>query len=189
MLKRGIKYLVVMLAAAVLMTGCGEKFSFSQAELTNAIGEKKAYFDKMEIKPVDDGETGNELMEQAKTLGGADFYTYWLMHNGSEENFDMVAVNFSYGKVYSVELGTWGDSLSEHTVLGIHAGESSGSAYAKAEEYFGEKGTALSDDKQMWGLTDMKYDYVDFGSDKKGWLSFSIDVETDTVITVEYSKF
>lgn len=183
-----MKFFAALLAAALLMTGCGGKFSFSQTELTSALGEKKSFFDKMDIKPVDDGETGNELMEQAKAMGGADFYTYWLPHGGSEENFDMIAVNFSYGKVYSVELGIWGDALSEHTVLGIHAGESSESAYAKAEEYFGEKGTALSDDKQMWGLTDMKYDYIDFGSDKKGWLSFTVDVESGTVITVEYSK-
>lgn len=190
MLKKRVQPFAVLIAA-LLMTGCGKSYDFSQTELTEAIGVSRSVFDKMEIQPIDNGESGVELMEQAKAMTGSDFYTYWFEHSDSEGNIDMVAVNFTGGKVYSVELGVRGGCESEYSILGIHAGEKKDTAVAKAEEYFGEKGAALSDDKEMWGLTDMQYDSIYYGgaSNKKGWLIINTETETDTVISIEYDKY
>ncbi len=184
------KAFAAVLTAAVLMTGCGGGFDFSETELSSAIGVKKTVFDGLDIKPDDNGDTGVELMEQAKALGGADMYTYWLP-DGSEDSYDVVQIFFYSGKVSSVTLMAYGKESSDRTLLGIRVGDSRGAASSKAESYFGESGEALSDDKEMWGLTDMKWDYINYGgaSNKKGSLTIIVDYETDKVISAEYSEY
>ncbi len=184
------KVIIAILAAAVLMTGCGGGFDFSETELSSAMGVKKTVFDGLDIKPDDNGDTGVELMEQAKALGGADMYTYWLP-DGSGDSYDIVQIFFYGGKVSSVTLMAFGKESSDRTLLGIKIGDSRASASSKAEAYFGESGKALSDDKEAWGLTDMERDYINYGgaSNKKGSLTLIVDCETDKVISVEYSEY
>lgn len=184
----------IIIAAAVsmtLLTSCGGgSYTFSDPELTNSFGIKKEYFDKLDVQPDDDGETGNDMFEQAKALGGADFYTYWLPQDGSDERFDVVQLYFYGGRVCSVTLGSFGTDDSKHTVIGVKTGMDRASAVKICSEYFGEEGDTLSDDKQMWGLTEQKYDRVYFGSgsSKKGMLTLMIDYQTDEVVQIEYMK-
>lgn len=172
---------------ALLLTGC-KSYDFSQKELTNAVGVNKSVIDKLEIQPDDNGDTGNELLEQAKNMGGGfDFYTYWLP-NGSD--YDIAEINFASGKVCTVSLMSSAD-ISEYTILGIRIGDSRDKAVSAAEAFFGESGTALSDDAEMWGLTEQTSDMITFGNanHKKGTLYIYIDTESDTVYKTEYSKF
>lgn len=184
----------IIIAAAVsmtLLTSCGGgNYTFSDPELTNSFGIKKEYFDKLDVQPDDDGETGNDMFEQAKALGGADFYTYWLPQDDSDERFDVVQLYFYGGRVCSVTLGSFGTDDSKHTVIGVKTGMDRASAVKICSEYFGEEGDTLSDDKQMWGLTEQKYDRVYFGSgsSKKGMLTLMIDYQTDEVVQIEYMK-
>ncbi|MBQ8780911.1 MAG: hypothetical protein IJZ72_04500 [Oscillospiraceae bacterium] len=172
----------------LLLTGCGS-YSFEQKELTEAIGVSKSVIDKLEIQPDDNGDTGSELLEQAKNMGGGfDFYTYWF-ENGN--GYDIVGINFASGKVCTASLASFETEKSEYTVLGIRTGDSREKAVSAAEAYFGEKGTALSDDVGMWALTSKTSDMITYGNSghKKGTLFIYIDVESDSVYKIEYSKF
>ena len=63
-------------------------------------------------------------------------------------------------------------------------------AEAKAEAQFGEKGKALSEDKEMWALTDGVHDYISYGDfSKNGYLQFVVNRNEDIVMKVEYSKY
>lgn len=187
-MKRGISVFTAVVLSAIMLAGCSG-YDFSQKELTEAIGTSKSAVDKLEIQPDDNGDTGNELMEQAKNMGGGfDFYTYWL-ENGS--GYDIAGLDFASGKVCSVSLMTVEASRSDYTVLGIRTGDSRSSAVSAAEAYFGESGSALSDDTEMWALSEQRSDMITYGNGnhKKGMLYIYIDVESDTVYKIEYSKF
>lgn len=193
---RKIITLTAALLAAVLMTACGKSYDFSQRELTEAMGVKRDVFDEMETQPDDNGDIDNELMEQAMAMTGSDFYTYWLAQGNSETDYDIVEINFSGGKVSTVTVSsvTFEDLTiipSEYTVLGIRAGDTIDDAEAKAEAYFGEEGKALSDDKEMWVLTDGVHDYISYGdfSGKKGYLQITVNRDENVVMKVEYSKY
>ena len=187
MTARLLRITAVLIMTALLFTGC-KSYDFSQKELTNAIGVNKSVIDELEIQPDDNGDTGNELLEQAKNMGGGfDFYTYWLA-NGND--YDVAGINFASGKVCTVSIISSAD-LSEYTVLGIHVGDSREKAVSAAEAFFGESGTALSDDAEMWGLTEQTSDMITFGNSghKKGTLYIYINTENNTVYKAEYSKF
>lgn len=195
MKKNFIRFAAVMLAAAA-MTGCGKSYDFSQKDVAEAIGVKKEVFDEMDVTPGDEGDTGNELMEQAKAMTGTDFYTYSFVQSDSENEYDIIDITFSGGKVGTVKVTAVSfENLelvqSEYSVLGIHAGDKIADAEAKAEAFFGEKGSAMSDDEQMWVLTDGVKDYISYGdfSGKKGYLGLSVDREEDVVLSVEYSLY
>lgn len=187
-MKKKISCLAAVLILVLSLTGCGS-YSFEQKELTEAIGISKSVIDKLETQPDDNGDTGNELLEQAKNMGGGfDFYTYWL-ENG--DGYDIVGIDFASGKVCTVSLASFESETSGYTILGIRTGDSRDKAVSAAEAYFGEKGTALSDDAAMWGLTSQTSDMITYGNagHKKGTLYVYIDVASDSVSKIEYSKF
>lgn len=187
-MKKRMSCLAAVLFLVLSLTGCGS-YSFEQKELTEAIGVSKSVIDKMEIQPDDNGDTGNELLEQAKNMGGGfDFYTYWLANGDA---YDIVGIDFASGKVCEVSVMTSDAAKSAYTILGIRTGDSRDKAVSAAEAYFGEKGTALSDDVEMWALTSKTSDMITYGNagHKKGTLFIYIDVENDSVYKIEYSKF
>ncbi|MBQ8786367.1 MAG: hypothetical protein IJZ61_01880 [Oscillospiraceae bacterium] len=192
---RKIFTLTAALLVALLLTACGKSYTFSQYELTEAMGVKKEVFDDMEVKAgVDD--VDNEMMQQAMAATGTDFYSYSFAHSGSELDYDLIEITFGGNKVCGVSLSsiTFEDLTiipSEYTVFGIRAGDKIADAEAKAEAYFGEKGSALSDDKEMWALTDGVHDYISYGdfSGKKGYLQITVNRDEDVVMKIEYSKY
>lgn len=192
--KKLIKLTAVLLTA-LFMTACGKSYDFSQYELTEAMGVKKDVFDKMDVNGGAD-DIDNELMQDAMNMAGVDFYSYSLAHSGSDMEYDLIELTFSGGKVAGVSLSSVSfEDLtivpSEYTVFGIGAGDTVADAEAKAEAQFGEKGKALSDDKEMWALTDGVHDYISYGdfSGKKGYLQLTVNTEEDIVMKVEYSKY
>lgn len=194
MLKKLIK-LTVALFAAVLLTACGKSYSFSQLELTEAMGVKKEVFDKMDVSGGAD-DVDNEMLEQAMNMAGVDFYSYSFAHSDSDKEYDLIEITFSSGKVAGVSLSSISfEDLSivpsEYEIFGIHVGDTIAAAEAKAEAFFGEKGKALSDDKQMWGLTDGVHDYIHYGdySGKTGFLSITVNRAEDVVMSIEYSNY
>ena len=193
MLKKIITLTAVLLAA-VLMTACGKSYDFSQYELTEAMGVKKSVFDDMEVNGgADDVE--NEMMQQAMDMAGVDFYSYSFAHSDSDMEYDMIEITFSGGKVGGVSLSSISfEDLSvvssEYSILGIRIGDTIADAEAKAEAHFDEKGKALSDDKEMWVLTDGKHDYISYGDfSKKGYLQLVVNREKDIVTKIEYDKY
>ncbi len=192
--KKLIKLTAVLLTA-LLMTACGKSYDFSQYELTEAMGVKKDVFDDMDVNGGAD-DIDNELMQDAMNMAGVDFYSYSFAHSGSDMEYDLIELTFSGGKVAGVSLSSVSfEDLtivpSEYTVFGIGAGDTVADAEAKAEAQFGEKGKALSDDKEMWALTDGVHDYISYGdfSGKKGYLQLTVNTEEDIVMKVEYSKY
>lgn len=194
MLKKIIALTSVLLIAS-LLTACGKSYDFSQYELTEAMGVKKEVFDEMDVNGEAD-DIDNELMQDAMNMAGVDFYSYSFAHSGSDTDYDLIELTFSGGKVAGVSLSsiTFEDLTvipSEYAVLGICAGDKISDAESKAEAYFGEKGSALSDDKEMWVLTDGVHDYISYGdfSGKKGYLQITVNREEDVVMKIEYSKY
>jgi len=194
MLKKIIT-LTTALLTALLMTACGKSYDFSQYELTEAMGVKKDVFDKMDVSGGAD-DVDNEMMEDAMNMAGVDFYSYSLAHSDSDTEYDLIELTFSGGKVAGVSLSSVSfEDLtvvqSEYTVFGIGAGDTIADAEAKAEAYFGEEGKALSEDEQMWALTDGVYDYISYGdfSGKKGYLQLVVNREEDVVMKIEYNKY
>ncbi|MBQ3162426.1 MAG: hypothetical protein IJC04_09915 [Oscillospiraceae bacterium] len=192
--KKLIKLTAVLLTA-LLMTACGKSYDFSQYELTEAMGVKKDVFDDMDVNGGAD-DIDNELMQDAMNMAGVDFYSYSFAHSGSDTEYDLIELTFSGGKVAGVSLSSVSfEDLtivpSEYSIFGIRAGDSLADAEAKAEAQFGEKGKALSDDKEMWVLTDGVHDYISYGdfSGKKGYLQLTVNTEEDIVMKVEYSKY
>ena len=190
-----ISLLTTALLAALLMTACGKSYDFSQYELTEAMGVKKDVFDKMDVSGGAD-DVDNEMMEDAMNMAGVDFYSYSLAHSDSDTEYDLIELTFSGGKVAGVSLSSVSfEDLtvvqSEYTVFGIGAGDTIAEAEAKAEAYFGEEGKALSEDEQMWALTDGVYDYISYGdfSGKKGYLQLVVNREEDVVMKIEYNKY
>ena len=193
MLKK-FSMLTTALLAALLMTACGKSYDFSRYELTEAMGVKKEVFDKMDANGSDEEE--NEMMQQAMDMAGVDFYSYSFAHSGSDMEYDTIELTFSGGKVAGISLSSISlEDLtiipSEYTIFGIGAGDTIADAEAKAEAYFGEEGKSLSEDEQMWALTDGVHDYITYGdfSGKKGYLSITVNREEDVVMKVEYSKY
>lgn len=192
--KKLIKLTAVLLTA-LLMTACGKSYDFSQYELTEAMGVKKDVFDDMDVNGGAD-DVDNELMQDAMNMAGVDFYSYSFAHSGSDMEYDLIELTFSGGKVAGVTLSSISfEDLtivpSEYSIFGIRAGDALADAEAKAEAQFGEKGKALSDDKEMWVLTDGVHDYISYGdfSGKKGYLQLTVNTEEDIVMKVEYSKY
>jgi len=190
-----ISLLTTALLAALLMTACGKSYDFSQYELTEAMGVKKEVFDEMDVNGGAD-DVDNELMQDAMNMAGVDFYSYSFAHSGSDTEYDLIELTFSGGKVAGVSLSSvsFEDLIvvqSEYTVFGIGAGDTIADAEAKAEAYFGEEGKALSEDEQMWALTDGVYDYISYGdfSGKKGYLQLVVNREEDVVMKIEYNKY
>ena len=194
MLKKIIT-LTTALLTALLMTACGKSYDFSQYELTEAMGVKKDVFDEMDVSGGAD-DVDNEMMEDAMNMAGVDFYSYSLAHSDSDTEYDLIELTFSGGKVAGVSLSSVSfEDLtvvqSEYTVFGIGAGDTIADAEAKAEAYFGEECKALSEDEQMWALTDGVYDYISYGdfSGKKGYLQLVVNREEDVVMKIEYNKY
>lgn len=194
MLKK-ITLLTTVLLAALLMTACGKSYDFSHYELTEAMDVKKEVFDEMDVNGGAD-DVDNELMQDAMNMAGVDFYSYSFAHSGSDTDYDLIELTFSGGKVAGVSLSSISiEDLtivpSEYTIFGIGAGDTIADAEAKAEAYFGEEGKALSEDKEMWALTDGVHDYISYGdfSGKKGYLQLTVNTEEDIVMKVEYSKY
>lgn len=194
MMRKIIKMTAALLAA-LLMTACGKSYDFSQYELTESMGVKKDVFDKMDVNGGAD-DIDNELMQDAMNMAGVDFYSYSLAHSGSDTEYDLIELTFSGGKVAGVSLSSISfEDLtivpSEYTIFGIGAGDTIADAEAKAEAYFGEEGKALSEDKEMWALTDGVHDYISYGdfSGKKGYLQLTVNTQEDIVMKVEYSKY
>lgn len=194
MLKKIIT-LTTALLTAMLMTACGKSYDFSQMELTESMGVKKDVFDEMDVNGGAD-DIGNDLMQDAMNMAGVDFYSYSLVHGDSDTEYDLIELTFSGGKVAGISLSSISlEDLtivpSEYTIFGIGAGDTIADAEAKAEAYFGEEGKALSEDEQMWALTDGVHDYITYGdfSGKKGYLSITVNREEDVVMKVEYSKY
>ncbi|MBQ8175465.1 MAG: hypothetical protein IJ035_00320 [Oscillospiraceae bacterium] len=193
MLKRIIT-LTAILLVAVLMTACGKKYDFSQTELTEAMGVKKEVFDEMEVNGGAD-DVDNEMMQDAMDMAGVDFYSYSFAHSDSDMEYDTIEITFSGGKVCGVSLSSisFEDFTyvpSDYSVFGIRIGDTIADAEAKAEAQFGEKGKALSEDKQMGILTDGVYDYISYGDfSKKGYMQIVVNREEDIVTKIEYSKY
>ncbi|MBO5377040.1 MAG: hypothetical protein J6A41_01490 [Ruminiclostridium sp.] len=194
MLKKFVK-LTAALLAAVLMTACGKSYDFSQHELTEAMGVKKDIFDDMNVNGGSD-DADNEMIQDAMNMAGVDFYSYSLAHSGSDMDYDLIELTFSGGKVAGVSLSSISfEDLahvpSEHSVFGICVGDTIADAEAKAEAQFGEKGKALSEDKEMWALTDGVHDYIHYGdySGKKGYMQLVVNREDDVVTKIEYDKY
>ena len=193
MLKKVIA-LTAALIIAVLMTACGKSYDFSQLELTESMGVKKDVFDKIDVNGgADDVE--NELMQDAMNMAGVDFYSYSFTHSDSDMEYDLIELTFSGGKVAGVSLSTISfEDLtivpSEYSIFGICIGDKIADAEAKAEAQFGEKGKALSEDKEMWALTDGVHDYISYGDfSKKGYLQLVVNRNEGIVMKVEYSKY
>ncbi len=193
-----LKKLITLTAAlltVLLMTACGKSYDFSQFELTEAMGVKKEVFDDMEVKAgVDD--VDNEMLQQAMAATGTDFYSYSFAHSGSEMDYDLVEITFGGNKVCGVSLSSisfedFSVVPSEYAIFGICAGDTIADAEAKAEAQFGEKGAALSEDKEMWVLTDGIHDYISYGdfSGKTGYLQLVVNRKEDVVMKIEYSKY
>lgn len=181
----------VLLSSLLLFTGCGAEYDFSDHELTHAVGVDRDVIDELDKQPDDNGDSGNADIEAAKNMTSTDFYTYWFPHSGSEDVYDVVEIDFTRGKVCYVSVAVYGDGSSEYSVLGIKVGDSRDSAMTKGENHFGESGSALSDDEERWSMMSGERDTVTFGdaSDKNGWLNIYIDTETDTVSSLEYSRY
>jgi len=194
MLKK-ITALTAVLLISVLMTACGKSYDFSQYELTEAMGVKKEVFDEMDVNGGAD-DVDNELMQDAMNMAGVDFYSYSFAHSDSDMEYDLIELTFSGGKVAGVSLSSisFEDFTyvpSEYSVFGICVGDTIADAEAKAEAQFGEKGKALSDDKEMWVLTDGEHDYISYGdfSGKKGYMQLVVNREEDIVTKIEYDKY
>lgn len=194
MLKK-ITALTAVLLISVLMTACGKSYDFSQYELTEAMGVKKEVFDEMDVNGGAD-DVDNELMQDAMNMAGVDFYSYSFAHSDSDMEYDLIELTFSSGKVAGVSLSSisFEDFTyvpSEYSVFGICVGDTIADAEAKAEAQFGEKGKALSDDKEMWVLTDGEHDYISYGdfSGKKGYMQLVVNREEDIVTKIEYDKY
>ncbi|MBQ5319891.1 MAG: hypothetical protein J6K17_12420 [Oscillospiraceae bacterium] len=194
MLKKFIT-LTAALLAAVLMTACGKSYDFSQYELTEAIGVKKDVFDDMDVNGGAD-EVDNEMLQQAMAMTGTDFYSYSFAHSDSDMEYDLIELTFSGSKVAGVSLSSisFEDFTyvpSEYSIFGICVGDTIADAEAKAEAYFGEKGKALSEDEEMWVLTDGEHDYISYGdmSGDTGFLQLIVNRNDDIVTKIEYSKF
>lgn len=186
--------LTAVLFAAVLMTACGKSYDFSQHELTEAMGVKKEVFDDMEVNGGAD-DVGNEMIQDAMDMAGVDFYSYSFAHSGSDMEYDLIEITFSGGKAAGVSLSSISfEDLtyvpSEYSIFGIRVGDTVADAEAKAEAHFGEKGKALSDDKEMWVLTDGEHDYISYGDfSKKGYMQLVVNRKEDIVTKIEYSKY
>jgi len=193
MLKKLITLTTVLLTA-VLMTACGKSYDFSQFELTEAMGVKKEVFDDMDVNGGDEEEE-NEMMQQAMDMAGVDFYSYSFAHSDSDMEYDLIELTFSGGKVAGVSLSSISfEDLtivpSEYSVFGICIGDKIADAEAKAEAHFGEKGKALSEDKEMWVLTDGIHDYISYGDfSKKGYMQLVVNRDEDIVTKIEYGKY
>ncbi len=177
------KRIIATIASLMLLCGCSG-YSFDEKELSKAMGVSKSVFDEMDIAPGIGGDTGVELFDDLAAAKGADSYTYFRPHTGSTEEYDVIELFFYGGKVASVELSTYGCEKSEYSVAGIHIGDSRESAVAVSEELTGAQGSALSDNEQMWDLTDKERDMITFSGKKIMFLY--IDTETDTVCKIDY---
>ncbi len=194
MLKK-ITALTAVLLISLLMTACGKSYDFSQYELTEAMGVKKEVFDEMDVNGGAD-DVDNELMQDAMNMAGVDFYSYSFAHSDSDMEYDLIELTFSGGKVAGVSLSSvsledFTYAPSEYSIFGICVGDTIADAEAKAEAQFGEKGEALSDDKEMWVLTDGIHDYISYGdfSGKKGYMQLVVNREEDVVTKIEYDKY
>lgn len=191
-MKKIMSSVLAAISAAFMLTACGgSDYDFTVTELSEAIGVEKAVFDNMETQPVNNGNTDNKLMEQAKLMTGSNFYTYLFEHDSSGESFDIVQIDFAAGKVCTVTSSVYGEEKSKYSVMGIYAGDDAENVMSRLSEYYGEDGTALSDNKDLWELTDMLVDTVTYGDStkSKGSVTIQIDVESNTILQVEFSKF